>query len=242
MAIKTWPAEVNSVLQSNTWFPLDEITLPEKIFIVPGAHLDFGWCAGISECLAYADEIIKGSIDAITGPVPDYRFTVEYAAFLRHFLARFPEYLPTVKQLVKERKIETTAAMVGYMEDVLDGEIMVREIVHAKRFARDVLDCDLPTAQHSDLPGHTPQMPQLLAKAGVKYFSYTSAFDHIRPSTGGRPPTVRGCWRPITSITTAGPSSSRTRRSAGCQIMRAMSLNCSRFRRRCAFGRCPCCS
>ena len=103
--------------------------------------------------------------------MPDYRFTVEYAAFLRHFLARFPEYLPTVKQLVKEGKLETTAAMVGYMEDVLDGEIMVREIVHAKRFARDVLECELPTAQHSDLPGHTPQTPQLLAKAGVKYFS-----------------------------------------------------------------------
>ena len=170
MASKTWPAEVNSVRKA-TVVPLDEITLPEEIFIVPGAHLDFGWCAGISECLAYADELIKGSIDAIAGPVPDYRFTVEYAAFLRHFLARFPEYLPTVKQLVKERKIETTAAMVGYMEDVLDGEIMVREIVHAKRFARDVLECELPTAQHSDLPGHTPQTPQLLAKAGVKYFS-----------------------------------------------------------------------
>ena len=54
---------------------------------------------------------------------------------------------------------------------MLDGEIMVREIVHAKRFARDVLECELPTAQHSDLPGHTPQTPQLLAKAGVKYFS-----------------------------------------------------------------------
>ena len=172
MAIKTWPAEVNSVRTATVLSP-DEVQLPEEIFIVPGAHLDFGWCAGISECLAYADELIKGAIDTITGPEPDYRFTVEYAAFLRHFVTRFPEYLPTVKQLVKERKIETTAAMVGYMEDVLDGEIMVREIVHAKRFARDVLDCDLPTAQHSDLPGHTPQMPQLLAKAGVKYFSYS---------------------------------------------------------------------
>ena len=172
MAIKTWPAEVNSVRKA-TVVPLDEVTLPEEIFVVPGAHLDFGWCAGISECLAYADELIKGSIDAITGPVPDYRFTVEYAAFLRHFLTRFPEYLPTVKQLVKERKLETTAAMVGYMEDALDGELMVREIVHAKRFARDVLGCDLPTAQHSDVPGHTPQTPQLLAKAGVKYFSYS---------------------------------------------------------------------
>ncbi|MDE2929537.1 MAG: glycosyl hydrolase-related protein [Chloroflexota bacterium] len=172
MAIRTWPEEVNSVRKA-TVVPLNEITLPEEIFIVPGAHFDYGWCAGISECLAYADELIKGSIDAITGPTPDYRFTVEYAAFLRHFLTRFPEYLPTVKQLIKERKLETTAAMVGYMEDVLDGELMVREIVHAKRYARDVLDCDLPTAQHSDLPGHTPQLPQLLAKAGVKYFSYT---------------------------------------------------------------------
>ncbi len=172
MAIRTWPREVNSVRQADV-APLAEITLPEEIFVVPGAHFDLGWCAGISECLAYADELIKEAIDAITGPAPDYRFTVEYAAFLRHFLTRFPEYLPTVKQLVKERKLETTAAMVGYMEDVLDGEIMVREIVHAKRFARDVLDVDLPTAQHSDLPGHTPQTPQLLAKAGVKYFSYT---------------------------------------------------------------------
>jgi hypothetical protein len=72
MAIKTWPAEVNSVRTATVLSP-DEVQLPEEIFIVPGAHLDFGWCAGISECLAYADELIKGAIDTITGPEPDYR-------------------------------------------------------------------------------------------------------------------------------------------------------------------------
>ena len=35
MAIKTWPAEVNSVRKA-TVVPFDEVTLPEEIFIVPG--------------------------------------------------------------------------------------------------------------------------------------------------------------------------------------------------------------
>jgi hypothetical protein len=143
------------------------------LYVVPGSHFDLGWCASPAECLAYSDEIIRHAVDAIAGPYPSYRFTVEYAAFFAHFLERYPEYRPLVRRLVREGALDVCAGMTGLMEPVLDGETLVRQIVDARRWARDTLGYDPPVAQHTDIMGHTPQMPQILARCGVKYLSYS---------------------------------------------------------------------
>jgi len=152
---------------------MSDSTRPWHIYVVPASHFDLGWCGGVSECMAYADEIIREAIDAITGEHPEFRFTVEYALFLKHFLERYPRYFDTVKQLIHEKKLEVCAGMTGYMEQILDGEMLVRQVVMAKHWARETFDIELVTGQHSDLPGHTIQMPQILAKAGVKYVTYS---------------------------------------------------------------------
>src|SRR5579883_457248 len=71
-----------------------------ELWIVPGAHFDLGWCASIGETLAYGSDLIRRAIDTILGPHPEYRFTIEYALFLKHFLARYPHYRPAVLRLL----------------------------------------------------------------------------------------------------------------------------------------------
>jgi len=143
------------------------------LFLVPGSHFDLGWCASPEECLAYADQIIKNAVDAMTGPLPEYTFTVEYAMFLRHFLETFPDYLPRIRTLTEEGKFQVGSTMSGGMEQILGGELLIRQITHAKQWAGQVLDVDLVSCQHTDLPGHTIQMPQILSKAGIKNISYS---------------------------------------------------------------------
>ena len=143
------------------------------VYVVPGAHFDLGWCASIGESLAYGVDLIRRAVDEITGPHPEYRFTIEYALFLRQFLTRYPEYRETVLRLLDEGRLEVCSTMTGAMEQILDGEATVRVVTEAQRWARRDLGRRLAVAQHSDLPGHTIQIPQILARSGVRYLAYS---------------------------------------------------------------------
>lgn len=144
-----------------------------KIYLIPGSHFDFGWCASPAECMAYSDKIIQVAIDTIGEDYPEYAFTIEYASFLAHFLERNPDYLRKVKKLIQEERLEVGATWVGAMEQILDGEMLIHEIVWAKQWAKKALGIDLKTVQHTDLPGHAIQTPQILAKCGIKYIAYS---------------------------------------------------------------------
>ncbi|MCD6231108.1 hypothetical protein J7K28_00575 [Candidatus Aerophobetes bacterium] len=144
-----------------------------KIKVIPGSHFDLGWTSTPGESLARGDEIIKEAIDAISGDFPDYRFTIEYTLFLKHFLDSYPNYLNKVKKLLKENKISLGASWTGMMDQVLDGESVIRNITLAKRWAKENLDIDLKVAQLTDCPGHGAQLAQILNKCGVKYLAYS---------------------------------------------------------------------
>ncbi|MBM4084466.1 MAG: hypothetical protein FJ272_06725, partial [Planctomycetes bacterium] len=144
-----------------------------KVFVIPGSHFDLGWCATPAECFAYGDEIIRSAVDAIETTHPDFRFTVEYARFLWHFLDTHPDYRERVKKLVAEGKLGVTALWSGMMDSILDGEAMIRNVVLAKQWAQETLGVDLDVMQASDCPGHARQLPQVMTKCGVKYLSHS---------------------------------------------------------------------
>jgi alpha-mannosidase len=144
-----------------------------NLFVVPGSHFDLGWCASPAETFAYGDIIIKEAIDAIISKFPEYRFTVEYAMFLKHFLDTYPHYKDIVKQLINDGKLEVSALWTGMMDQIMDGEAEIRNVILAKRWVKEQFGIDLITAQSSDCPGHTIQLAQILARCGIKYLAYS---------------------------------------------------------------------
>ena len=58
---------------------------------------------------ACSDTILPGS---------DYRFTVEYALFFKHFLERYPEYRAVALRLMDEGKLEVCCTMTGAIEQL----------------------------------------------------------------------------------------------------------------------------
>lgn len=143
------------------------------LYFVAGSHFDLGWCGSIAETLQYGDEIIKTAIDFITGDHPDYRFTVEYALFMKHFLDRHPEYQDRVKALCDSGHLEVCATWTGMMDSILNGETAIRNILLARRWLREALGVEERTAQLTDCPGHTNQLPQFLARCGVKHLAFS---------------------------------------------------------------------
>ena len=143
------------------------------INIVPGSHLDYGWAASPGECFSYITEVIRTAIEDMADDDPDFKFTIEYAIFLQHFLEVYPEYLPVVKQLLKEGRLEVCSTMSGCIEQWLDGEMLIHQLVRAKRWVRETLDYDPVTAQHTDLPGHIIQIAQFLRGAEIRHLAYS---------------------------------------------------------------------
>jgi alpha-mannosidase len=150
------------------------------VHVVPGSHFDVGWVATPAETYAYGDEIIRSAIDAITGSTPGYHFTVEYSSYMAHFLASYPQYRETARRLVDEGKLEVCASVTGLMHQVLDGELMVRQIVYSQEWAEQALGRRLITTQHTDLSGYTLQFPQVLARSGVRHLAYSRFHPPIR--------------------------------------------------------------
>lgn len=78
-----------------------------EIHLVPGTHCDYGWAASPGECFSYLTEDLRTAIDDMTGAYPGYKFTVEYALFMKHFFEVYPEYLPKVKRLLREGRLRS---------------------------------------------------------------------------------------------------------------------------------------
>jgi alpha-mannosidase len=149
------------------------VAIKAELHIIPGSHLDYGWAASPGECFAYITENIRMAVDDITQDAPGYKFTIEYAIFMKHFLEIYPDYLPKVRELVKAGSIEVCPSMSGFIEQFLDGEMVIHELVQAKEWIRETLGVDPVTAQHTDLPGHIIQIPQFLRGAGIMNFAYS---------------------------------------------------------------------
>ena len=147
--------------------------MPFEIFVVPGSHFDLGWVLHSDGSLALGDAIIHDAIELIRNGHPELRFTIEYVLFLRHFLETFPEQREIVREMLHDGRLEACASMTGAMEQILDGETLVRQFTHGIRWLQRTFDYTPTCAQHTDLPGHTIQMPQILARCGILYIAYS---------------------------------------------------------------------
>jgi alpha-mannosidase len=137
---------------------------------VPFSHLDFFWAGTREECLARGNRIIAKAIKLAT-EYPEFRFLIEDGDFLANYVESHSgsTELGALKRLVKEGRIEIAPKWAAIFQDLPDGELLARNLVYGKRYARTVFGVDPQTAHLGDLPGYTPQYPQILQKAGIPY-------------------------------------------------------------------------
>jgi len=102
---------------------------------------------------------------------PEFKFTLDQAAYVKPFLERYPEEAAAFRKFVAEGRLEMVGGM-DVMPDVVKpgGELFVRQMQYGKRTFRDLLGVDVTAAWLVDTFGHHPQMPQLLRLAGFDSF------------------------------------------------------------------------
>jgi alpha-mannosidase len=149
-------------------------SVKHEVYVVPFSHLDRFWAGTGEECLARGNDIISNAIQ-ILKQHPDFRFLVESDNFVENFIAsrRGTQESDDFKRLVKEGKIEIAPLWAGTFQEFPPAEVLARNLVYGKLYAREQFGVDERVAHLADLPGFTPQYPQLLREAEVPFMVMT---------------------------------------------------------------------
>ncbi|WP_316801849.1 glycosyl hydrolase-related protein [Pedobacter nototheniae] len=139
---------------------------------ISSSHQDIAWMDSIVACEKFRDEKMITPALAIMKVNPNYCFRVEDALSLREYLQRHPDRYNDILKYTKEGRLEWGATYNMPYESMYDGEALIRQTYLGQKWLKKILPgCNFTVASNEDVPGRAMQMPQILAKAGVKYLN-----------------------------------------------------------------------
>ncbi len=153
-----------------------------EVYVVPFSHLDLFWAGTREETVARGNRIIARAI-GICKTHPQFRFLLESDNFVENFVDSHkgsPE-VNDLKRLVKEGRIAIAPNWANIFHNMPEGEVHVRNLLYGKRYARTVFDVDPRVMHPADIPGFTPQFPQILQQAGIPFMVMTRMGPPDRP-------------------------------------------------------------
>nr|MDO8134722.1 glycosyl hydrolase-related protein [Candidatus Njordarchaeum guaymaensis] len=141
----------------------------DVVYFVNHSHMDNTWGGTPQECLdknlEILDEVLK-----VCKEQPEFRFSQENVYPLYEFVNRYSECSDEVTDLLKSGKLEVGGAYIQPTVDYCFDECIARNLYYGKGWLKRSFDHDTHVVYEEDVPGHTLQMPELLRKAGVRYF------------------------------------------------------------------------
>jgi len=139
------------------------------IHIISSSHQDIAWMNTPDTCRhERIYDIIVPAMKMMEAD-KEYAFGMEQTLNLMEFLDEFPERKGEVAQLYREGRFTWGATFNQPYEGLESGEQLVRQAYFGRKWIKENLPgCDDITAYNIDVPGRTLQMPQILAKSGIK--------------------------------------------------------------------------
>ncbi len=140
-----------------------------KISFMMGSHMDLYWMAPPRDCLDRGCDIINRAME-LCQQYPEYCFYIESTVFTEYYLEHFPKKKETLKKLLDEGRFEIAGCYVDRYEHMHGGESIARHHIYGQRYLKKELNYRALSTCHSDLPGLSPQIPQICALSGIKYY------------------------------------------------------------------------
>ena len=152
-----------------------------KVYVTFVSHLDIGYTNTTEKVMLKRNQITERALDYIkqTDSWPEdskYRWTMEGAWELKHFLEAHPERLDEVRKRAQEGRLEVCAKLVHMHSETAGYEELFREVYYAKREAEQLLGVKSLTAMHNDIDGFTWGEVSVLSGSGIKYFQFNPNF------------------------------------------------------------------
>lgn len=141
-----------------------------KITALGHAHIDLAWLWPIRETKRKAARTFA-TVLRHSERYKNYLFGVSQPQMLEWVRDEHPELYRQMKELYNEGRLELQGGFwVESDTNVPSGESLVRQMLYGKRFFKEEFGYDQEILWIPDVFGYTAQLPQIMAKSGVKYF------------------------------------------------------------------------
>jgi alpha-mannosidase len=141
-----------------------------EICLISSSHQDIAWMDSPRQCIADRDEKLITPLLERLDRDPAFAYDMENVLCLREYLQRHPERKPEIERYLREGRLAWGASYNAPYEEMYGGEALVRQFHQGRMWLhREFPGCDTVTYWNVDVPGRSLQMPQILAKAGVRH-------------------------------------------------------------------------
>lgn len=160
-------------------------TIPGLVHLVAQSHIDVVWLWRLQETRKKCARTFSTAL-RLMEEFPEFKFTQSQALLYQMTKERYPEIFKEIKQRITEGRWQAIGSM--WVEpdcNIPNGEALVRQILHGKRFFKNELGVESDVLWLPDTFGYSWALPQIMKKSGIKYFfttkltwNDTNAFDH----------------------------------------------------------------
>ncbi len=145
-----------------------------RLHVVNSSHQDIAWMDAPEVCIRFRDENMITPALKRMAENPEFCFSVEAALSLREYLEKYPERIGEILKYTQQGRLEWGATYQQPYPSMYDGEALVRQTYLGRKWLMKTLPgCEFITAWNEDVPGVALQLPQILAKAGIKYYQFS---------------------------------------------------------------------
>lgn len=141
-----------------------------SIALVAHTHIDVAWLWQLKETVRKSSRTFSNVI-RLMDEYPDFKFMCSQAQLFEYTRDNYPVLYEQIKKYVREGRWEITGPM--WIEsdcNLISGESLVRQMVYGSRFFEAEFGKRSEICWLPDTFGFPGNMPQILAKSGVKYF------------------------------------------------------------------------
>ena len=144
-------------------------TTAPVFYAVGNAHLDLAWLWPMAETRRKTSRTFAQQLRLIE-KYPEYKYLQSQPAAYEMCRENYPELFDRICEAQKGGQWIAEGAMwVEPDTNMTSGESLVRQLLHGKRWFRDVMGVDSVVLWLPDTFGYSAALPQILKKSGVKY-------------------------------------------------------------------------
>jgi len=137
------------------------------IYLMNSSHQDIAWMDSPEKCVIERDTMLLTPLINAAQKDPGYRFDIEDALILKEYIERHPDKEKTIKQLLLDGKISCGSTYTQPYEEMYSGEALARQFYFGALWLKERFGYKANTYWNVDVPGRTPQIPQIAKKAGT---------------------------------------------------------------------------
>ncbi len=138
-------------------------------YAVGNAHIDLAWLWPMAETHRKTARTFAAQLRMIE-EYPEYKYIQSQPAAYEMCRQYYPELFERIKEAVKGGQWIAEGAMwVEPDTNMAGGEALIRQLIHGKRYYKEMFDVDSQVLWLPDTFGYTGALPQILKGCGVKY-------------------------------------------------------------------------